>query len=113
LTTSDVRQGHLLFDFRELDSSVEIRLQKALAELPETHASGMEGRDVFDSVVLDRRNCLAKVLAAIGKDYAANKRKEPQAAWSFDCAVELIAGTTLNVMARLSDKTGRKKGSVF
>lgn len=113
MTTSDSRQGCALFDFRELDYSVETRLEKALDELPGTHASGMEGRDVLDSMVLDRRNCLATILAAISKDYAANKQKEPQAAWSFDYAVELIAGTTLNVMARLSDKTGRKKGSVF
>jgi hypothetical protein len=88
-------------------------LESALAELPETHTSGMEGYDVFDSVVLDRRNCVLKILAAIRKDYAVNKEEEPRAPWSFDYVVELDEGNKLSVMARLSAKTSDSSGSVF
>ena len=110
---TDSHRSHTLFAFRELDASVGIRLESALAELPETHASGIEGRDPFDSLVVDRRNCVSQILAAISRDYAANKQKEARAGWSFDYVVDLSAGTTLSVMARLSGKTSDPTGSVF
>ena len=113
MTTSNSRRGPALFNFRELDDSVGVRLESALAELPETHTSGMEGYDVFDSVVLDRRNCVLKILAAISKDYEVNKREEPQAPWSFDYVVELDEGNMLSVMARLSAKASDSSGNVF
>jgi hypothetical protein len=113
LTASDARRGHVLFDFRELDDSVGARLETALAELPETHASGLEGRPAFDAVVSNRRKCVSEILAAISKDYAANRQKEALAGWTFEYVVELSAGTTLSVMARLFGKIPDSKGSVF
>ena len=50
MTAADTHRGHVLFDFRELDDSVGARLERALAELPETHASGLEGRQAFDAI---------------------------------------------------------------
>jgi hypothetical protein len=113
LTASDTRRGQLLFDFRGLDDSVGARLERALAELPETHANGLEGRQAFDAAMLDRRKCVSEILAAVSKDYAANKQKEMLAGWTFEYVVELSAGTTLSVMARLFGKIPDSKGSVF
>lgn len=113
MTASDARRGQFLFDFRELDDSVGARLERALADLPETHASGLEGRQAFDAVVSNRRKCVSEILAAISKDYAANKQKEALAGWTFEYVVELSAGATLSVMARLFGKIPDSKGSVF